>query len=159
MLHSMGSQNMGHDWGAEQQQQLCIGFKWAGWKYTSLMRSFPSFEPVHCSLSGSNYCFLTYIQISQEVGMVVWYSYLFNNFLVCRDPHSQRLYSSQWIKIRFFFWNFLAFFNDTTDDCNLISGSSAFSKSSLYTWKLSVDILLKCVLKDFEYCIVSMWNV
>ena len=54
------------------------------------------------------------------------------------------------------FWNILAFFGDTTDDCNLISGSSAFSKSSLYTWKLSLPRLLKCVLKDFKHCIASM---
>ena len=31
-------------------------------------------------MCGSNYCFLTYIQISQEVGKVVWYSHLFRNF-------------------------------------------------------------------------------
>ena len=40
---------------------------------------FPNFEPVHCSMSGSNCCFLTCIQISQEVGKVVRYSHLFKN--------------------------------------------------------------------------------
>ena len=44
------------------------------------MNSFPNFEPVHCSMSGSNCCFLTCIQISQEAGQVVWYSHLFQNF-------------------------------------------------------------------------------
>ena len=118
------------------------------------MHSFLSFEPVHCSLSGSNCCFLTYIQISQEVGMVVWYFYLFNNFVVCHDPHKDfSVVSESEVDV---FWNFLAFFGDTTDDCNLISGSSAFSKSSLYTWKLSLPILLKRVLKDFKHCIASM---
>ena len=46
-------------------------------------------QPVHCSMSGSNCCFLTCIQVSQEIGKVVWYSYLFKNCPNC-DPHSQR---------------------------------------------------------------------
>ena len=37
-------------------------------------------EPVHCSMSSSNCCFLTCIQISQEAGQVVWYSHLLQNF-------------------------------------------------------------------------------
>ena len=41
---------------------------------------FPNYEPVLCSLSGSNCCFLTCTQVSQEVGKVVWYSYHFKNF-------------------------------------------------------------------------------
>ena len=45
------------------------------------MYSFPNLEPVHFSMSGSNCCFLTWIQISQEAGNVVWYSHLFKNFL------------------------------------------------------------------------------
>ena len=41
---------------------------------------FPIWKSVCCSISGFNYCFLTCIQVSQEVGMVVWYSHLFKNF-------------------------------------------------------------------------------
>ena len=41
---------------------------------------------------------------------------------------------------------------------NLMSGSSAFSKSSLYIWNFSVHILLKPCLKDFEHYLASMWN-
>ena len=44
------------------------------------MYSFPNLEPVHCSMSCSNCCFLACIQISQEAGHVVWYSHLFQNF-------------------------------------------------------------------------------
>ena len=44
------------------------------------MYSFPDLELVHSSMSSSNCCFLTCIQISQEEGMVVWYSHLFQNF-------------------------------------------------------------------------------
>ena len=41
---------------------------------------------------------------------------------------------------------------------NLISGSSAFSKSRLYIWKFSVHVLLKAILNDFEHYLASMWN-
>ena len=51
---------------------------------------------------------------------------------------------------------FSCFFYDPMDVCNLISGSSAFSKSSLYIRKFSVHILLKSSLEDFEHDIVSM---
>ena len=44
------------------------------------MYSFPNFEPVHSSMSGSNCCFLTCTQVSQETGKVVWYSHLLKNF-------------------------------------------------------------------------------
>ena len=44
------------------------------------MDSFPDLEPVCCSMSSSNCCFLTCIQISQEAGRVVWYSYLLKTF-------------------------------------------------------------------------------
>ena len=44
------------------------------------MYSFPNLEPVCYSISSSNCCFLTCIQISQEAGQVVWYSHLLNNF-------------------------------------------------------------------------------
>ena len=44
------------------------------------MYSLPDLEPVCCSMSSSNCCFLTCIQISQEAGQVVWYSHLFQNF-------------------------------------------------------------------------------
>ena len=44
------------------------------------MYSFPYLEPVCCSMSSSNCCFLTCIQISQEADQVVWYSHLFQNF-------------------------------------------------------------------------------
>ena len=43
-------------------------------------RTLPDLEPVCCSMSSSNCCFLTCIQISQKAGQVVWYSYLFKNF-------------------------------------------------------------------------------
>ena len=56
------------------------------------------------------------------------------------------------------FLEFSCFLYDPTDVENLISGSSAFSKSSLNIWKFSVHILLKLDLKDFEHYFASMWN-
>ena len=50
------------------------------------------------------------------------------------------------------------FFNDPMDVGNLISGSSAFSKSILCIWKYLVDVLLKPSLKDFEHNLASIWN-
>ena len=55
------------------------------------------------------------------------------------------------------FLEFLCFFYDATDFGHLISGSSAFSKSSLYIWKCSVHILLKHSLNDFECYLASIW--
>ena len=50
------------------------------------------------------------------------------------------------------------FLYDPTNVGNLISGSSAFSKPSLYIWKFSVHVLLRPSLKDFEYNLASMWK-
>ena len=55
-----------------------------------------------------------------------------------------------------FFWNSLAFFDDPTDVDSLISGSSAFSKSSLNIWKFTVHVLLKPGLENFEHYFASM---
>ena len=52
------------------------------------------------------------------------------------------------------FLEFSYFFYDSPDVGNLISGSSAFSKSSLYIWKFSVHILVKPNLKDFPQFVV-----
>ena len=57
-----------------------------------------------------------------------------------------------------YLWNSLAFFYDPVNAGNLISGSSAFSKSSLNIWRFSVHLLLKPSLKDCEHSLASMWN-
>ena len=54
------------------------------------------------------------------------------------------------------FLEFSCFFDDTTDVGNLISRSSAFSKSSLNIWKFSVHVLLKPRLENFEHYFASM---
>ena len=52
--------------------------------------------------------------------------------------------------------DFSCFFYDPVNVVNLIFGSSAFSKSSLYIWRFSVHVLLKPHLKDFEHDLASM---
>ena len=59
---------------------LCKEVKQVGWQYADLMYSLPNLEPVHCSMSSTNCCFLTYIQVSQETSKVVWYSHLLKSF-------------------------------------------------------------------------------
>ena len=56
------------------------------------------------------------------------------------------------------FLEFPCFLCDPLDVGNLIFGSSAFTKPSLYIWKFSVHILLKPSLKDFEHNLTSMRN-
>ena len=55
------------------------------------------------------------------------------------------------------FLEFPCFFYDLLDVGNLISGSSVFSKSSLYIWKILVHILSKPSLRDFEHYLDSLW--
>ena len=56
-----------------------------------MMYSFPNLEPICHSMSGSNCCFLTHIQVSRETGMVAWHSHLYKNFLQFVLIHNQRL--------------------------------------------------------------------
>ena len=97
-------------------------------------------------MSSSNSCFLTFIRVSQETGKVVWYSLFFKNFPQFVVIHTVKGFSVVNIVDVFFFLFFLessCFFYDPTDAGNLVSGSSAFSKSSLYIWKFLLHLLLK----------------
>ena len=108
---------------------------------TALMYSFPNFEPVCCSMSSSNCCFLTCIQISQEAGKMVWYSHLFKNFppfVVIYTVKGFSVVNEAEVDV---FLESPCFFHNPTYVGNLISGSSAFSKSSLYIWNFSFHIL------------------
>ena len=181
-------------------------------------------------MSGSNCCFLTCIQVSQEAGTFLMdqavnclpaMREIWVRSLGCEDPlekeiatHSSTLaWKIPWteepgrlqtkgsqrvrhdwaawflrrqvrwsgipISLRFFqfvvihtvkgfsvvneaemevFLEFSCFFYDLVDVDNMIYCSSAFSKSSLNIWKLTVHILLKPSLEDFEHYFASMWN-
>ena len=102
-------------------------------------------------MSSSNYCFLTCIQISQEAGQVVWYSHLFQNFphfILIHTVKDFGIVNKAEIDV---FQELSCFFDDPMDVDNLISGSYAFSKTSLNIWKFSVYILLKPCLENFEH--------
>ena len=120
--------------------------------------SFPDLESVHCSMFGSNCCFLTCIQISQEAGKVVWYSHLLKNFPQFVVIHTVKGFGVINKADVDAFLGFSCFFNDLTDVDNLISGLSAFSKSSLNIWKFTVNILLKPSLKNFEHYFACVWD-
>ena len=92
-------------------------------------------------MTSSNYCFLTCIQISQEAGQVVWYSHLFKNFPEFVVVHTVKGFSIVNEAEVDIFLELSCFFDDPADVGNLISGSSAFSKSSLNIWKFTVLLL------------------
>ena len=98
-------------------------------------------------MSDSNCCFLTCIQISQEAGKVVWYSHLLKNFPQFVVIHTVNGFNT--VNEADVFLEFSCFFDDPTDVGHLISGSSAFSKSSLNIWKFTVHILLEAWLGGF----------
>ena len=86
-------------------------------------------------MSSSDCCLLTFIQISQEVGKVVWYSHLLKNFpqfVVIHTVKDFGIVNKAEVDV---FLELSCFFDDPADVGNLISGSSAFSKTSLNTWK------------------------
>ena len=73
------------------------------------MFSFSYLEPVFCSMSSSNCCFLTCIQVSQEAGQVVWYSHLLQNFPQLVLTHTVKGFGTVNKAEEMFFWNSLAF--------------------------------------------------
>ena len=104
-------------------------------------------------MSVYNCCILTGIQISQEAGKVVWYSHLFKNvpqFVVIHTVKDFGIVNDADVFVE------LLFFYDSTDVGNLISGFSAFSKSSLGIWKFLVNVLLKPNLENFEHYFASV---
>ena len=100
-------------------------------------------EPVCCSMSNSNCCFLTCVQISQEADQVVWYSHLFKNILQFVVIHTVKSFGVVNKAEVDGFLKLSCFFSDPVNVGYLISGSFIFSKSSLNIWKLSVHIWLK----------------
>ena len=122
------------------------------------MYSFSYLEPVCCSMSSSNCCFLTSILVSQDAGQVVWYSHLFQNFPQFVVIHTVRGFAIVNKAEGDVFLELSCVFDDPTDVGNLISGSSAFSKSSLNIWKFSVHVLLKPSLENFAHYFASVWD-
>ena len=123
-----------------------------------MMYSFPDLEPVCCSISSSHCCFLTCVQISQEADQMVWYSHLFKNFPEFVVIHKVKGFGIVNKAETYVFLELSCSFDNPADVGNLISGSSAFSKSSLNTWKSTVHVLLKPGLENFEHYFTSVWD-
>ena len=122
----------------------------------ALTYSFPNLELVHCSMSSSKCCFLTCIQISQEAGQVICYSRLFKSFpqfAVTNTVKGFGIVNKAEVDISLELSYFLY---EPMDVGNLISGPSAFSKSSLNYWKFTVHVLLKPGLENFEHYFTSV---
>ena len=82
---------------------------------------------------------------------MVWYSHFFKNFPQFVVTHTVKgfgIVKEAEINI---FWEFSCFFNGLKVVGNLISASSAFSKSGMNIWKFTVHVLLKPGLKNFEH--------
>ena len=95
------------------------------------------------------------LYVGQETGKVVWYSHLFKNF-----PQFVVIYTVKGFSIINeaeidAFPEFPCFLYNPMNAGNLISGSSAFSKSSLYIWNFLVLVLLKPSLKDFNHYLAT----
>ena len=87
---------------------------------------------------------------------MVWYFHLLKNFHKFVLIHTVKgfvIVNKAEVDV---FLEFSCFFDDPMDVGNLVSGSSAFSKSSVNTWKLMVHILLKSGLENFEYYFTSV---
>ena len=87
---------------------------------------------------------------------MISYSHTFNNFpqfIVIQTVEGVGVVNKAEVDV---FLELSCFYNDPVDIGNLISGSSAFSKSSLNIWKFSVHILLKPLLENFEHYFTSV---
>ena len=110
------------------------------------MYSFPNFEPIHCSMSSSNYCFLTCIQVSQEAGKVVWYSHLFKSF-----PHFVVIHTVKGFSV--------------VNEADVLWNSLAFSmiQQMLAIWSLVPLPFLNpaCTIESsqFMYCWSITWRI
>ena len=97
-----------------------------------------------------------FVQISQEAGHVVWHAHLFQNFsqlIVIHTVKGFGIVNKAEIDV---FLELSCFFDGPADVGNLISGSSAFSKTSLNIRKFTVHILLKSGLENFEHYFTSV---
>ena len=89
---------------------------------------------------------------------MVWYSHFFQNFLqfgVINKVKDFGVVNKAEVHV---FLELSCFFDDPAEVDNLISGSSAFSKSNLNIWKLTVHVLLKPGLENFEHYFASVLN-
>ena len=87
---------------------------------------------------------------------MVWYAHLLQNFPQFVVIHTVEGFGVVNKAVADVFLELSSFFNDPVNVGNLISGSSAFSKTSLNIWKFSVHVLLKPGLENFRHYFTSM---
>ena len=111
---------------------------------------FLNLEPISCSKQGSNCCFLTCTQVSQETGKIVWYPHLFKSFSQFVMIHTVKGFSvvdeteiDASLKCPGILYN-------PENVGNLISSSSSFSKPSLDIWKSLIHVTLKPSMQAWE---------
>ena len=108
-------------------------------------------------MSSSNCCFPTCIQVSQEAGQVVWYSHFVQNFpqfIVIHTVKGFGIVNKAEIDVSL---ELSCFFDDPADVGHFISGSSAFSKTSLNIWNFTVHVLLKLYICIFPISSALSW--
>ena len=118
------------------------------------MYSFPDLEPVCCSMSSSNCCFLTCKQISEEAGQVVWYSHLFKNFpqlVVIPTVKGFCVVNSAEVDAFFFFF----FIQRILAIWSLVPLPFL---NPAWNLKFTVHVLLKPGLENFEHYFASVWD-
>ena len=120
------------------------------------MYSFPDLEPVCCFMSSSAASWPTYRFLRRQVrwsGIPI--SWRIFQFVVIHTLKGFGIVNKAEVDL---FLELSCFSNDPSDVGNLISGSSAFPKSSLNIWKFTVHILLHLGLENFEHYFGSMWD-
>ena len=113
------------------------------------MYSFSYLEAICCSMSSSNCCFLTCIQVSQETGQVIWYAHLSQNFpqfLVIHTVKGFGIVNKAEIDV---FLELSCFSHDPADVCNLISGSSAIFENQLEQLEVHSSRIAEAWLGEF----------
>ena len=89
---------------------------------------------------------------------MVWYSHLFRNFSEFAVVHTVKVFNIVDKAGEYVILKLSCLFEDREDVGNLISGSSAFSKTSLNIWKFMVLVLLKPGLENFEHYFTGVWD-
>ena len=143
---------------------LSIYIKQTGWQEAALLYSFLNLESISCSIWGSNCCFLTHIQVSQETDKMVWNSCLsksFPQFVMIYLVKGYSIVDETEIDV---FVKFPHLFYNPANAGNLISSSSSSYKPTLDIWSFLVCIrpqpackLLSNTLLAWEMSVTVSW--
>ena len=125
---------------------------------STVLYSFLDLQPVSCSIQGSDCCFLTRIQVSQETGKMVWCSCLSKSFPQLVMVHTIKGFNLVDETEREVFLKVPCFLYNLVNVGNLISSSSSFSKLNLDIWKFLVHIMLSIAFKVLSLTLLA-WEI